>query len=179
MFFFHFSFILWYVGMFFSTYLLPFIYNIYFHLIFKSIWQPKCDKSIITKYSRRFQSKTKFRYGMLCKLRVLTFMEQNNNEHYFRKLHYQLLYKLSFSYLAFNLLLWRFFVHFSSFFYCRFNNYCSRRLKSKTKFRYYILYKLRVLTLKEQKQNYKYKNCYQEKQWARSETGKCKNIIIN
>jgi hypothetical protein len=148
-----FNFVLWF---FFSIFLLYydmlacFSALIFFLLftIYIFIWFSKCDKSIITKYSRRFQSKTKFGYGILCKLRVLTFTEQNNNDHYFRKLHYQLLYKLSFSYLACNLLLWRFCVHFSSFFYCRFNNYCSRRLKSKTKFRYCILYKLRVLTLK-------------------------------
>ena len=92
----------------FSALIFVLLFTIYdIHLIFRCIWQPKCDRSIVRKYSRRFQSKTMFRYGILYKLRVLTFTEQNNNEHYIIKLHYQLLYNLSFSYLAFNLLLWR------------------------------------------------------------------------
>jgi hypothetical protein len=63
-FFFLLSFILWYVGMFLRSFL-PFTYNIWFHLIFRWRWQPRCDSSIITNHSRRLQSKTKFRYGIL------------------------------------------------------------------------------------------------------------------
>jgi hypothetical protein len=72
------SFMLWYVGIILSSYFLPFIYIYDFHLISRCRWQPNCDKFIITKSSRRLQSKTKFRYGILYKLRVLTFTEQNN-----------------------------------------------------------------------------------------------------
>ena len=58
----------------FSAIIFFLLFTIYdFHLIFRCIWQPQCDGSIITKYCRRFQSKTTFRYVMLYKLRVLTF----------------------------------------------------------------------------------------------------------
>ena len=71
---------------------------------------------------------------------------------YFRKLHYQLCYNLFFSYLYIMLfiLLFRFFFHFSSFVYSRsIIIICWDRVTT-NKWYYYILYKLRVLTLKEQ-----------------------------
>ena len=59
------SFMLWYVGIILTSYFLPFIYIYDFHLISGCRWQPKCDRFIITKYSRRLQSKTKFRYYII------------------------------------------------------------------------------------------------------------------
>jgi hypothetical protein len=73
--FFHFSFMLWYVGMFLTSYFLPFIYNIWF--------SDAEDNQIVTDpllQNTHVDSNARQSSGMAfyTSLRVLTFTEQNN-----------------------------------------------------------------------------------------------------
>jgi len=54
------------------------IYTYILSLIFRRRWQQKCDRIVIIWCWRRIHSKTKLRYYMLYKLRVLLLREQNN-----------------------------------------------------------------------------------------------------